>query len=79
MARLTYLCHSDELVQLCVYYLKAYPALVGTGTQEAVVGTVVAVVLLLIFLLCWKEGQEPEDQQEEDKEEDDTEQSKKDG
>merc|ERR1719308_765102 len=42
----------DDLVQLCVDYLKAYPALAGAGLC-------VPFVLLFSFLLLFREGEEP--------------------
>merc|ERR1719292_114391 len=42
----------DDLVQLCVDYIKAYPALAGAGLC-------VPFVLLLSFLLLFREGEEP--------------------
>ena len=47
-----FLYPSDDLVQLCVDYLKAYPALAGAGLC-------VPFVLLFSFLLLFREGEEP--------------------
>ena len=53
---------SDDLVDLSVDYLVAYPALVGTGLC-------VAVLLLLAFAFFMREGEEPRQEEEEEQEE----------
>jgi hypothetical protein len=61
---------SDDLVDLGVDYLVAYPALVGTGIC-------VAVLLLLAFAFICREGEEPRQEDEEEQDEEEEEMEKK--
>ena len=58
---------SDDLVQLSVDYLIAYPALVGTGLC-------VTVLLLLAFAFIMREGEGEEEEEEEEEEQKENEQ-----
>ena len=64
-------CSSDELVQLCVDYLKAYPAQVGTGA------CISAALLVALLVVCMREG-ELQPEEEEEREEEENNENKKD-
>ena len=56
---------SDDLVQLCVDYLVAYPALIGTGLC-------LTVLLLLASAFIMREGEEEEEEQKDTESKKDT-------
>jgi len=59
----------DDLVQLCVDYLKAYPVQAGAGLC-------VPFILLLSFLLLFREGEEPKTKKSKKKKKDDQKEKK---